>query len=305
MTTSLKLSNSRTGATLVEVLVAIFVMGIGLLALLVLFPLGALNMAQAIRSDRTAHIAANAAAIARFRGIRDSTNWVDSGGVAYVAPTVYPAGYTGPAYPVYVDPFPIVWSLPGAGWVGGGSSGPGIQRCTVNYVGTTNFAALNRWFGFRDDAPFQENGLVQVDSNIQFQRENRYSWAYLCRREDYAATNPGVDLKVVVYERRPLTVLGETVYSAVYTAGSNVITLTPAPTNVRKGTWILDATPADTDANVRMHGHFYRVASVDGSTVELEQNVRDPTYLDTNTSVTGVAVVMDNVVEVFERGTND
>src|SRR5436309_16101466 len=53
----------RQGATLVEVLVAIFVMAIGLLALLVMFPLGALRMGQAIQDDRTAHTAQNAKAV--------------------------------------------------------------------------------------------------------------------------------------------------------------------------------------------------------------------------------------------------
>jgi hypothetical protein len=48
------------GTTLVEVLLAIFVMGIGLLALLTLFPLGAQEMAQVIKDDRTAAIADNA-----------------------------------------------------------------------------------------------------------------------------------------------------------------------------------------------------------------------------------------------------
>src|SRR5438105_4707990 len=55
---------TRTGATLTEVLVAIFVMAIGLLALLTLFPLGALSMAQAIKDNRTAHSGKNAFAIA-------------------------------------------------------------------------------------------------------------------------------------------------------------------------------------------------------------------------------------------------
>jgi hypothetical protein len=54
---------SELGTALIEVLVAIFVMGVGLLALLTLFPLGALEMAQAIKDDRTATVAANAAAL--------------------------------------------------------------------------------------------------------------------------------------------------------------------------------------------------------------------------------------------------
>ncbi|HJT75957.1 MAG TPA: prepilin-type N-terminal cleavage/methylation domain-containing protein [Gemmataceae bacterium] len=54
----------RAGMTLVETLVAIFIMAIGLLALLTLFPLGALNMAQAIKDQRVAEAGRNAGAIA-------------------------------------------------------------------------------------------------------------------------------------------------------------------------------------------------------------------------------------------------
>jgi type II secretory pathway pseudopilin PulG len=57
--------NRRSATTLVEVLVAIFIMGIGLLAILALFPLGALQMAQALKDDRAAQAAANATALAR------------------------------------------------------------------------------------------------------------------------------------------------------------------------------------------------------------------------------------------------
>lgn len=56
---------TQAGITLVEVLVAIFIMGIGLLALLTLFPLGALEMARAIPDDRTAAVAADAVALSQ------------------------------------------------------------------------------------------------------------------------------------------------------------------------------------------------------------------------------------------------
>jgi Tfp pilus assembly protein PilV len=49
-----------SGVTLVEVLMAIFVTGVGLLALLALFPIGAMDMAAAIKDDRAAAIAAQA-----------------------------------------------------------------------------------------------------------------------------------------------------------------------------------------------------------------------------------------------------
>jgi type II secretory pathway pseudopilin PulG len=58
--------NRRIATTLTEVLIAIFIMGIGLMAILALFPLGAVQMAQAIKDDRAAHAAANAASLARL-----------------------------------------------------------------------------------------------------------------------------------------------------------------------------------------------------------------------------------------------
>lgn len=54
LTRSDQLSPARRGVTLLEVLAAIFLTGVGLLALLTLFPLGALDMAEAVRDDRAA-----------------------------------------------------------------------------------------------------------------------------------------------------------------------------------------------------------------------------------------------------------
>jgi type II secretory pathway pseudopilin PulG len=52
--------DARPGITLLEVLVAIFIVAIGLLALLTLFPLGALRMGQALKDDRTSQLALTA-----------------------------------------------------------------------------------------------------------------------------------------------------------------------------------------------------------------------------------------------------
>jgi len=57
--------HNSTGVTLVEVLVAILITCVGLLALLTLFPLGALSMARAVKDDRAAAIAASAVALSQ------------------------------------------------------------------------------------------------------------------------------------------------------------------------------------------------------------------------------------------------
>src|SRR5207248_8529795 len=56
----------RSGTSLVEVLIAIFIMALGLMALLTLFPLGLLQMAASIKDDQCARAAANAETTARY-----------------------------------------------------------------------------------------------------------------------------------------------------------------------------------------------------------------------------------------------
>jgi hypothetical protein len=122
----------RTGVTLLETLVAIFVMALGLIALLTLFPLGALNMAQAIKDDRTAQSSASAEGIANawrirqdpdsypFNGATPDTNtaMINPGGTL---PGIVPPGqpgyngalWAGRSYPVYIDP---------VGWIQNGGN---------------------------------------------------------------------------------------------------------------------------------------------------------------------------------------
>ena len=93
----------RRGVTLIEVLTAIFIMGVGLLAILTLFPLGALSMARAVRDDRAATAGSNAGSFANAMDLRNDPFVVN----ALLAPP--PAGFAAPdpdspSYPVLVDP---------------------------------------------------------------------------------------------------------------------------------------------------------------------------------------------------------
>lgn len=150
----------RSGVSLIEVLVAIFVTALGLLALLALFPLGAVTMAQAIKDTRTAQAAANAAAGIKAWPISQphpptlpnqppvyvyapihNDYFVTKG---YAGSDVLPApNPNGPSYAVYVDPMGVdsYSSVPGGfvGWVGGPPKvdgtvprGPGLPRQTIS-----------------------------------------------------------------------------------------------------------------------------------------------------------------------------
>ena len=111
----------RPAITLVEVLVAIFIMAIGLLALLTLFPLGALRMATALQDDRDASAASAGANICDAFDLRHDPQYDNppaslSTGPLFVTPPpnaffttpLFPASQAGAGIPVYVDP----WAQP-------------------------------------------------------------------------------------------------------------------------------------------------------------------------------------------------
>jgi hypothetical protein len=113
----------RPGLSLTEVLVALFIMGIGCIAILTLFPLGALNMAQAFRDDRCTQGASQADAslrsyvkTARDTGRLNSEKFVEAltnpdstrsatnHMVQLTAAMRFLPEYPFPSYPVFIDP---------------------------------------------------------------------------------------------------------------------------------------------------------------------------------------------------------
>jgi hypothetical protein len=338
----------RGGATLIEVLVAIFVMGIGLLALLVLFPLGAFNMAQALRADRCTQAALNAAAIARILpvngnsvgpfGIRNDAPNVQNGYQTLngTYPTTPPAG--GPSYPVYVDPWgvkltaatPAILGVTPPGMTG---TVTGIARVSPTFftAGSTPTGQLplqlliTRWCTLLDDITFNDDGVPDnSQGNFNVQREGRYTWAWMLQIPSAATigspgwANTAVE-SVVVYEKRQLLspVSGtqlpdEHSYQATFGNPSdrsdNSVTLIwdpsfPTPP-VRRGNWVLDGT-----LTPGVHGYFYRVVDVgavvgNGSgQLTMKLDLQTPLQAGTATG-SGVAILIDDVVEVYYQGTN-
>src|SRR5262249_52630159 len=180
----------------------IFVMAIGMMALLVMFPIGALEMAQAIQDDRAASVSVNANAIAEARNIRQDA--LVAG--AYTdpnppGPPVVPPITNGeePSFPVYIDPNGVIT---GTGsptqtdkWLGGVQGL--IPRRTVSFVGTTQRLAY-RWFNSLDDIYFSLDDTTAGSTPLgwpnitvasppapvpQFDRDtDAYSFAYMCQR---------------------------------------------------------------------------------------------------------------------------
>jgi len=330
----------RPGITLVEVLVAILITGVGLLALLTLFPLGALEMRQAIQDDRAGHVKHNAIAAASIVWpnslgglpctLRTDPDVMD--GMLDPYPGVLPGYYlpipgrnidpnrsSVPSYPVLVDPNGW-WANQTAGntawrdWVGGLAGQVPRRVCCEPLKPTSQggLVAANaqyrrqqllQWTTLLDDMTFPRDvdyagrpclpvGLVD--------RAPIYSWAYLCRMPK-AVNNGPVYVTVIVYKGRALeqAASGETAFSAVFNAGTNVVTINWSagqnPPDVTVGGWLFDATMVPDP-----HGYFYRVVSI---------NQTSPTSMDVEVQTpllatgSGIVVIMDGVIEVFDMRT--
>jgi type II secretory pathway pseudopilin PulG len=321
----------RSGATLVEVLVAIFIMAIGLLALLVLFPLGVLTMAQAVQDDRAANVAQNATALAVLQDVRHDPS-------LYAPPTAAtpidlfqnPLFGTPPAsnifldaaddaagYAVYVDPFGVAsFPAPYKAWVGGQSLG-GVRRSSVSYASGPVLQRL-QWFSFHDDITFAEDGTPRQIALNTMERSNEFTWAYLLRRPRQGEPSV-VELSVVVYNKRSLApdkvglAPEEQAFAAAYDTGRNAILVswaagaaaTPA---VRVGSWVMDTTPVQVSTTPlkysQPHAYLYRVVGVtEVSDTAIELEVQTPLRGWAGGGGNGTVVVMEGVVDVFEKGT--
>ncbi len=277
----------RKGITLVEVLVAIFVMSFGMLGLLTLFPVGALQMRDAVVDYRAAAAAGNAAANAQIWSLRYPTDTTDP-----VAMTFDPAPASGVlSRALYVDPFGVD-ALPNPSPIGG------IARCKPNYVKSSSDSA--RWFTLLDDITFDPNGQPASQS---FTREGHYSWAYMLRQPS-ASVPSVIDLTVVVYNGRSALKPEDAYPNVPFTKDTRMVSFTwsGAKPNVQRGGWILDATQLD--VNGQAHGFFYRIANVTepsstagGGAIQLE--LQTPIRM---TTTNGTLVVLENVAGVFERG---
>jgi hypothetical protein len=289
-----------------EVLIAIFVMAIGMLALLVLFPVGALTMARAVRDDRAANAGSVASNLAVIWDVRNDLQVVNAftanapTNTLVVPPNPPQVIEEAASALVYVDPYYFV--------IGSNNLGGVITRTGVSY-GPGGIATALRWFTLHDDLKFGNNGQPQTANTVE--RHGHYTWAYMLRRPKYGVRNV-VDLSVVVYAGRSTTVQdGEFTLTGVAGAkGGYEITIPGVDHPIRQGTWLLDTTvetrtitipgtPPIQRAYNWMHGHFYRVVNVkdDGTqtVVEVQQPLRE--------TVTSL-IVMENVIEVFEKGTD-
>jgi prepilin-type N-terminal cleavage/methylation domain-containing protein len=303
----------RPGVTLLEVLIAIFIMGIGLLALLTLFPVGATTMTQAMRDARCAEAGYNARSVCFAQSImhEPAINQFFMNGTG--GATALTADWNGPSYPVFVDAI-------GVRYVGLTNTPLTANIPRTSSALAPDSASALRWYSLHDDYTFDNNGSAR-NAATGVERESKYTWAYVMKLPNIQ-TPSVVDIYAVVYQGRNLQVPGgETQYMVIPTAQPKTLVVAYNGTNkpnVKRGGWILDTTFYDpskpaTRPLAQKYGpvpaNFYRVVDVTDINVagvgpavevELQTNLVSP-----QGSIPQVQTIMvlDNVAEVFSIGT--
>ena len=326
---------SRPGLTLTEALVSLFVMALGLLSLLTLFPLGAMQIGQALKDDRAAQTAMQADGFLRtywqrfvvedatednnlLRAFSDPANGAPGGGPTGVA-ALTAANDAQMSYPVLVDPLgwqsrtspPLAteqWWIARRSTTGAGASVLPARR-TLERLKLGGDPAALRACCLSDDVSFFDNGTPTGPTG-SVDWGAKYNWAAILQRPRNDQRNVA-NLTVLVYDGRP-PLLGAFNTELLVTVAGNVtpgatasiqITLPAADATlsyVRKGGWIMDGTITGT---TRL-ANFYRIVGVNpqpGNTFQIDLETPIKANSNGGTAYAPQMYLLAGLTEVFER----
>lgn len=327
----------RPGLTMTELLIAIFIVAIGLAGVMSMVPFGAKQMADALVADRTTSHADTIDGLVRTEwNIKVADNLIDAEpyfaaldnpGTPPSTGTALPAlsGSSLPSYPVFLDSMGFFGRVGSNNqqWVGDGN-GTAVPRRNMSVCNSAQLA-LRMW-SQADGFTWDEDSVPRSGPDM---RELRYNALAVIQRpvnqNRYSAT-----FKVVVFSNRR---------HLFYPAGSEASFDLPPPNattpplnpgdtqlqlpltaDVKKGSWLMDGTVVANSGSPIRHANFYRVVSVtnNGSTdvngvpvwdIELHAPItradggtgRFPVDPATGLPATAKIIVMPGVAAVFER----
>ena len=267
-------TSTRPAVTLMEVLIAIFILATGLVSVMAFFPLGALNMVRSVKDQRTGQLAQNSDALihlwwkeawltssnqllpeeiaVQFEPSIDSLDQNYSGSIPLFnpgTPNLINAYDRGPSHPVLIDPLGRRYGFPDH--VGGM-----IDRVSfTKFQGAPMGPAAARPHVLRlttlpDGMSFDKSGAASFSSN-QLDRGYRYSTAWMLQREHNSARSD-CHLWILTFDNRQLELPPDGQEEAVFSQAAGTLNALDSQTLIlkspvaslpraRKGGWIMVA----------------------------------------------------------------
>lgn len=308
----LRSSSPRQGLTLLEVLITIFVMAIGFLSVLTLFPLAARKIIRSIDSDRASLLSGNSGLALNILGFkRDAQNIFDSDlTVANSDPALARLKFERSRY-VHIDPvainasylpitYPQVFNTPGTN--------------VSTFISRTPFDRYRDLLISQDEIQFTSDGKPESG----FRRGQRYSTSFLFSRGQLNDPN-SINCLTLVYVGRPVESGVDNQILLNIESGSGrdtsleFIVNGPLPTNgpdreFGRNSWIMDMTPTFSlrGYQIPQFKKFYQVQSVEPISATQFKVVLDrPISCENGASELSQAIWFDYLFDVFDRGTGE
>ena len=273
-------SGNRRGVSLMEVLIALFILSIGLLGVAALIPIGRYSVAEATKSDRCAACGHAALDEIKTRGLVDANIWAYNTGPLT-------SGATFAIDPLYTGGSNYLGAITRLHYTNNAAAGP-------IFIGNDDLL-----FDIPDDSSLRPRGL-QLDGSVGAPTsEGRYTWLFTASpspTEDAAASSDWRNRKTftvsaVVCFQRDLTGGEDKPFTPTTWTPSGKFMQVGADLGIQRDDWILVCGSRGVPVGV-----WYRVVSAGGygGTSYLTLQGPDWQYGDTVT-----AVYMPSVVGVY------
>lgn len=325
---------ARSGISLLEVLISMFIILVGLLGVAAMLPVGRLEIAAANQADRSGNVARAAFRELKVRRLLDPRNWRSN--TATNAPAIYTPGVVKPFNiagtdylqlpPVVLDPLGI---SPPNGYTSWGSTFPvnGLPRLTI--AGTSH-AWADSVFRSQDDLRIDTSPKSDLPPLQQWDRINPsdpsstaarrqsagdYSWLATIVPDPHLYGEDVVTVSVAVFHKRNLfkdsnvnAVPPERDVGVANMIGTNLTLVCPPSTPgttaeylaIRPGHWLLMKGYTLFAGEQKWTARWYRVVNsddVNGSQRIVTLAGPDWPIPESNTVVT----LIDNVINVVEK----
>jgi|694.fasta_scaffold57730_4 hypothetical protein len=316
-------SNPRKALTLLEVIITIFVMAIGFLSVLTLFPLAARKVVRSIDSDRVNLMAANASGSENVLGIRQAVQSQMDAELVTSGTPLLPSGI------YHFDPIGVIGTSGSAIPV---LKGLGAFKLMGLYNNPTADISLNsirasfqlppisdlklrEWLTSQDEIIFEPWGLPEPN----FRKGNRYSVSFLYRRNTLADRN-SLETLMLVYAARSIEFGNDTgtrlsLQAPADNTASTLVINDPVqspggPDRVfGRGAWLMDVSSNLISGKPRWK-KFYQVQTVENNgngqlTVSLDRNLEADSPSSANVfpvAQDAKLIWVDYLFDWFDRG---